>query len=63
MEQKYNRAAIMKEAHRQWRNSERIGLGYSWAKCMKRAWEIAKGRRVFEMQRQRVERDIIRLAA
>lgn len=63
MKQKLDRRAIMRDAHRQWRNSQRLGLGWSWSKCMSRAWEAAKGRRVFELQRQRVQRDIIKLAA
>ncbi len=63
MKQRYDRRAIMKDAHRQWRSSQRLGLGWSWGKCVSRAWEAAKGRRVFEMQRHKIQRDIIRLAA
>ena len=63
MKQKLDRRAIMRDAHRQWRNSQRLGLGWSWSNCMSLAWEAAKGRRVFELQRQRVQRDIIKLAA
>jgi len=62
MRQKLDRRAIMKDAHRQWRNSQRLGLGWTWAKCMSRAWEAAKGRRVFEAQRHRVQRDIIKIS-
>jgi len=63
MKQKYDRRAIMRDAHRQWRMSQRLGMGWTWSKCVSRAWEAAKGRRVFEMQRQRRQRDIIRIAA
>lgn len=63
MNPRYDRRAIMKDAHRQWRSSQRFGLGWSWSKCMSRAWEAAKGRRVIAMQRHKIQRDIIRLAA
>lgn len=63
MTHRYDRRAIMKDAHRQWRNSQRLDLGWTWSKCVSRAWEAAKGRRVFDMQRNRVQRDIMRIAA
>ena len=61
----YDRRKICKEAARQWRNSERLGLGYTWAKCMSRAWAIAKQRRreveQFHSKKREVSRDIIHL--
>jgi len=53
----------MRDAHRQWRQSQRLGLGWSWGKCISRAWEAAKGREVFRQQNAKIKRDIIRLAA
>jgi hypothetical protein len=60
---KYDRKAVMRDAHRQWRQSQRLGLGWSWGKCISRAWEAAKGREVFRQQNAKIKRDIIRLAA
>jgi len=59
----FNRSAIMRDAHRQWRQSQSLGLGWDWSKCMRRAWEAAKGRAILQQQRARITRDIIRLAA
>lgn len=44
MKPRYDRRAIMKDAHRQWRASQRYNLGWDWAHCCRRAWEAAKGR-------------------
>lgn len=53
----------MRDAHRQWRQSQRLGLGWTWGKCISRAWEAAKGREEIRLQKTKVSRDIIRLAA
>lgn len=62
---KISRADVCKEAGRQWRNSKRLGLGKSWADCMKRAWAIAKQRQheiqQFHSIKREVSRDVLNL--
>lgn len=60
---KYDRKAVMRDAHRQWRQSQRLGLGWTWGKCISRAWEAARGREAIRLQKTKVIRDIIRFAA
>lgn len=62
MTHRINRAAVCKEAGRQWRNSERLGLGKSWADCMKRAWAIAKQRQREVEQFHSIKREASRHA-
>lgn len=62
MKPKLSRAAVCKEAARQWRNSERLGLGKSWADCMKRAWAIAKQRQREVQQFHSIKREASRHA-
>lgn len=65
---KISRADVCREAARQWRNSERLGLGYTQSMCMKKAWAIAKARlqRKIEVEmhhsvKREVSRDVINL--
>lgn len=65
---KISRADVCKEAARQWRNSERLGLGYTQSMCMKKAWAITKARlqRKIEVElyhsiKREVSRDVINL--
>lgn len=60
---KYDRKAVMRDAHRQWRLSNRLGLGWTWGKCISRAWEAARGREAISQQNKKIKRDIILLAA
>lgn len=55
-----SRAAVCKEAGRQWRNSERLGLGKTWADCMKRAWAITKQRQREVEQYHSIKRETSR---
>jgi len=60
---KYDRRAVMRDAHRQWRMSKRLGLGWTWGKCISRAWEVARGKEAIRIKNAKTKRDIIRLAA
>lgn len=42
------RAAVMREAHRQWRQSKRLGLGWDFGGCLRFAWHKAKGKKEIE---------------
>lgn len=39
-----DRAAVMREAHKQWRQAKRLELGWSWSHCLKFAWRKLKGK-------------------
>lgn len=60
---KYDRSAVMRDAHRQWRMSKRLGLNWTWGKCISRAWEVARGKEAIRLENAKTKRDIIRLAA
>lgn len=44
----YDRAAVMREAHKQWRQSKRLELGWDFARCLRFAWHKAKGKKEIE---------------
>lgn len=44
----YDRAAVMREAHKQWRQSKRLGLGWDFGRCLRFAWHKAKGKKEIE---------------
>jgi hypothetical protein len=41
----YDRAAIMRDAHKRFRDGKRLGLGWKFAQCLSTAWRAAKERR------------------
>jgi hypothetical protein len=43
----YDRAAIMRDAHRRYRDGVRLNLGWSFAQCLRTAWIAAKLRKEF----------------
>jgi hypothetical protein len=42
---RYDRAAIMRDAHKRYRDGKRLGLGWSFGRCLSTAWQAAKMRR------------------
>jgi hypothetical protein len=41
----YDKAAIMRDAHRRYRDGRRLALGWSFSQCLSTAWAAAKIRR------------------
>jgi gamma-glutamyl phosphate reductase len=41
----YDRAAIMRDAHKRYADGKRIGLGWTFGRCLATAWAAAKMRR------------------
>jgi hypothetical protein len=41
----YDRAAIMRDAHKRFRDGKRLGLGWTFGQCLAMAWKAAKVRR------------------
>jgi hypothetical protein len=41
----YDRAAIMRDAHKRFRDGKRLGLGWTFSQCLSTAWSAAKARR------------------
>ncbi|MCC3243763.1 hypothetical protein LG047_00230 [Methylocystis sp. WRRC1] len=41
----YDRAAIMCDAHKRFRDGKRLGLAWSFAQCLRTAWAAEKLRR------------------
>ena len=35
---KINRSRVFKDAHRRYRDSQRLGLGWDFARCLRTAW-------------------------
>lgn len=44
MKPRYDRAAIMRDAHKRYRDGKRLGLGWSFGRCLSTAWQAAKMR-------------------
>jgi hypothetical protein len=40
----YDRAAIMRDAHKRYRDGKRLGMGWSFGQCLATAWAAAKAR-------------------
>ena len=51
-ETRFNRAAIMRDAHKRFRDGQRLGLGWTFARCLSTAWEAARQRATWEEQRR-----------
>lgn len=41
----YDRVAIMRDTHKRFRDGKRLGLGWTFGKCLSTAWAAAKDRR------------------
>ena len=41
----YDRAAIMRDAHKRFRDGKRLALGWTFGQCLSTAWSAAKERR------------------
>ena len=41
----YDRAAIMRDAHKRYRDGKRLGLGWTFGQCLSTAWRAAIARR------------------
>ena len=52
MTAKYDRAAVMRDAWKRFRDGERLGLGWSFGQCLSTAWQAARQRRIWAEQRQ-----------
>jgi hypothetical protein len=50
-----DRSAIMRDAHRRWRDSKRLNLGFDFARCLRLAWTAAKIRAVVPRKRYQPE--------
>lgn len=44
MTQRYDRAAIMRDAHKRFRDGKRLGLNWTFGQCLSTAWAAAKMR-------------------
>lgn len=51
---RYDRAAIFRDAHKRFRDGKRLGLGWTFGRCLSTAWAAAKQRRTWAEQRERV---------
>jgi hypothetical protein len=40
----YDRAAIMRVAHKWFRDGKRLGIGWTFGQCLPMAWRAAKAR-------------------
>lgn len=50
MRPRFDRAAIMRDAWKRFRDGQRLGLGWSFGHCLATAWAAAKMRRVWQTQ-------------
>jgi len=41
----YDRAAIMRDAHKRYRDGRRLGMGWTFSRCLTTAWAAARIRR------------------
>jgi hypothetical protein len=41
----FDKRAIMRDAHKRFRDGRRLNLGWSFAQCLRTAWAAAKMRR------------------
>jgi hypothetical protein len=48
---KIDKAAVMRDAHKRFRDGRRLGLGWTFGQCLSTAWAAAKIRRIWEDQR------------
>lgn len=63
MKHRYDRRAVMKDAHKRYRDGLRLNCGWTFAHCLSTAWAAARKRNDMRLRAMRPQRDIIRLAA
>lgn len=63
MTQKYDRRAVMRNAHKRYRDGQLLALNWTFAQCLRTAWAAAKIRRQNEIDALKPRRDIMRIAA
>lgn len=63
MKHRYDRRAVMKDAHKRYRAGLRLNCGWTWAQCLSLAWCAAKMRRQHAINAAKPQRDILRIAA
>jgi hypothetical protein len=39
---KLDRSAVMRDAHRRYRDGKRLGLGWTFSQCLKTSWAAAR---------------------
>lgn len=39
---RFDRAAVMRDAHRRYRDGRRLGLAWTFAQCLRTAWAAAR---------------------
>lgn len=47
----FDKAAIMRDAHRRFRDGRRLGLGWSFGQCLATAWAAARIARAARIER------------
>lgn len=47
----FDRAAVMRDAPKRFRDSKRLGMGWTFGQCLSTAWAAARQRRAFDQQR------------
>ena len=56
-----DRSAIMRDAHKRWRDSKRLQLGWDFSRCLRQAWIAAKLRNEFPREHYNPEQGRDRL--
>lgn len=51
MGQKYDKAAVMRDAHRRFRDGRRLSLGWTFGQCLATAWAAARLSRAARIER------------
>ena len=54
MTARYDRAEIMRDAHRRYRAGLRLKMGWTFGQCLSTAWQAAKQRRIWAEQMERL---------
>jgi hypothetical protein len=54
-----DRSAIMRDAWSRYRASQRLGLGFDFARCVRQAWFAAKHKQMFPRQHYNPEAYIV----
>lgn len=50
MTQRLDRTAVMRDAHKRFRDGRRLGLGWTFSRCLRTAWAAARIRRDMEQR-------------
>ena len=54
LKRKPDRAAVMRDAHKRYRDGIRLGLGWSFSRCLSTAWVAERQRIIFSDQAARM---------